>query len=95
MCRVYLVLASLIAPAVATRSVGITAGAGVRGVASPAVTRSGPAVMPSAWILSALYDLPSGAAIVCAMCALALAANFARQPGGRKYAARRANSLQE
>lgn len=91
---VYLVFASLIAPAVATRSVGIAAGpAPLRRLAAGyAIGAGGYAV---GLILSALYDLPSGAAIVCAMCALALAAILLGSRAAGNMPPRTANSLQE
>lgn len=63
---VYLVFASLIAPAVATRALGrarLAAGYGL-----------GAAGYAGGLLLSAAYDLPAGAAIVCCLGLLALAA---------------------
>ena len=89
---VYLVFASLIAPAVATR-----------GVAAPWRRLAGGYAIGAAGyaiglLVSAFFDLPSGAAIVCAMCALALAAIVSVSPRSMKYAAAQresANNLQE
>lgn len=72
---VYLVFASLIAPAVATRA----AAEPWRRLAYGYLI--GAAGYGAGLALSARYDLPSGSAIVCAMCALAL---FALVLGGNK-----------
>ncbi len=82
---VFLVFASLIAPAVATRGAGDSAAAPWRRlVAAYAIGIAGYA---AGLILSALYDLPSGAAIVCAMCGLALAAVLLGGRGKVQYVA--------
>lgn len=72
---VYLVFASLIAPAVATR--GVPSG-GLRLAASLLLGATGYAL---GLLASARYDLPSGSAIVCAMCLLSLLVLLARRDG--------------
>lgn len=67
---VYLVFASLIAPALATRSLGVR-----RLAAAYALGAAGYA---AGLLLSALFDLPAGAAIVCCLALLAVAALAAR-----------------
>ena len=79
---VFLVFASLIAPAVATRGAGVAASS--RRLLAQYVGIAGYA---TGLILSALYDLPSGAAIVCAMCGLALAAVMLNGRGKVQYVA--------
>jgi len=83
---VYLVFASLIAPAVATRG-----GAGESDVVPWRRLAAGYAIGATGYavglIISALFDLPSGAAIVCAMCGLAMAAILLGSRGSLKYAA--------
>jgi len=82
---VYLVFASLIAPAVATRGAGLGVAPWRRLAGGYALGAGGYA---SGLLVSAVFDLPSGAAIVCAMCALALAAIILGSRGKLKYAAR-------
>lgn len=81
---VYLVFASLIAPAVATRGMDSGVATWRRLAGGYAVGAGGYAV---GLLLSALFDLPSGAAIVCAMCGLALVAIVLGSRGNLKYAA--------
>ena len=72
---VFLVFASLIAPAVATRGMDGAGGAAPRRrlLASLVLGAAGYAL---GLLVSARYDLPSGSAIVCVMCLLALLALF-------------------
>ena len=67
---VYLVFASLIAPALATRALGAR-----RLVAAYALGAAGYAV---GLLISAVFDLPAGAAIVCCLAVLSVAALAAR-----------------
>ena len=82
---VFLVFASLIAPAVATRR---AAHAPLRRLAASYLI--GAAGYGAGLLLSARYDLPSGSAIVCAMCVLALAALLLGGNAPRGIDARRA-----
>jgi zinc/manganese transport system permease protein len=81
---VYLVFASLIAPAVATRGAGSGVAPWRRLAGGYALGAAGYAI---GLMLSAYFDLPSGAAIVCAMCALALAAIVLGSGRSLKFAA--------